>query len=139
MHGVALEAEHACTGHETAQSHKHGCLNVNRHLWIDAMLLCGAVLALGLGVAERRPVFGSPGVHVDAILVHELDDFHAPVNCPEERQVVAGVDVVGIRTCPEKRFTALIAAPAWQSASLSVSRMHCCFLLYYSAQSFRCI
>ena len=55
---------------------------------------------------------GLPGVHVDAVLVHELDDLYAAVNGPEQRQVGASIDVVGVCSCSEQRFTALVAPPA---------------------------
>ena len=47
------------------------------HLWVDALLLGGAVLALGLAVGQRRPVLGRHGVQVGAVLVQQLDHLHA--------------------------------------------------------------
>ena len=82
------------------------------YLWVDAFLLSGAVFALCLAVAEGRPVLRSSCIHVNTVLVHKLDDFYAPVYAPEQRQVIALVDVIWVCPGPQQGFAALIAASA---------------------------
>jgi hypothetical protein len=56
----------------------------------------------------------TPGIQIGAILMQQLHDLHAAVDAPEERQVVALIDVVGIRARPQQRLAALVAPSAWQ-------------------------
>ena len=78
-------------------------------LRIDALLLCGAILALGLGIAQGRPVLGVADVQVSAVSVQQLDHVHAAVDGPEQGEVASAILPIGVSPCPQQRPGALQA------------------------------
>ena len=85
-------------------------------LGIDALLLCGAILALGLGIAQGRPVLGVADIQVGAVSVQQLDHVHAAVDGPEQGEVPSAILPVRVCPCPQQCPGTLQAA--------SVARHH---------------